>query len=237
MGPYFPFNCGNLLVASQYALPLRIILKYCKPTTTILDWGCGEGHFSYLLMQQNYQVHSYSYSESDLTVVREKAKTSWRLFQSECQDPVSLPFQDQSYDAVISLGVLEHVRESGGNEEGSLKEIYRLLKPGGYFCCFHFPNRYSWIEALSRGAQRLGVNKYCHPNLYREKEILELIRTTPFHLVEMKKYQLLPRRILRLVPKRLAWGPTPLYIYNALEKLFALCFSPFSQNYYFVLRK
>jgi cyclopropane fatty-acyl-phospholipid synthase-like methyltransferase len=238
LGPYFPSNCGNLLVAAQYALPLQIVFKYLKPKSTLLDWGCGGGHFSYLLMQESYHVHSYSYSTGDdLATVKQHLNKEWELSQSEGLDPITLPYKNQSYEGVISLGVLEHVRETGGDERGSLQEIYRILKPGGYFCCFHFPNRYSWIEMLSRALNRAKINKFCHSHLYTKRDILDLVGSTSFHLKEMGKYNLFPRNMLRLLPKKLAYNHGFLATYNAMEKFCALFFARFSQNYYFVLQK
>lgn len=39
------------------------------------------------------------------------------------------PFEDQSFDAVVTLSLLEHIADL----DASFKEIDRLLKPGGYF--------------------------------------------------------------------------------------------------------
>ena len=41
-----------------------------------------------------------------------------------------LPFKDNTFDAVISEAVLEHVH----SPDGVVREIYRVLKPGGYIC-------------------------------------------------------------------------------------------------------
>ena len=43
-------------------------------------------------------------------------------------DVHNLPFEDNSVDAVICMNVLEHVEEP----QKAVKEIYRVLKPGGY---------------------------------------------------------------------------------------------------------
>lgn len=41
-----------------------------------------------------------------------------------------LPFKDNTFDAVISEAVLEHVH----SPDRVVREIYRVLKPGGYIC-------------------------------------------------------------------------------------------------------
>jgi len=48
------------------------------------------------------------------------------------------PYLDK-FDAVVSVGVLEHVKETGGSEIGSLREIFRILKLNGYLSVTTFP--------------------------------------------------------------------------------------------------
>jgi hypothetical protein len=42
---------------------------------------------------------------------------------------VMLPFPDTCFDAVASVGVLEHVRETGGNELASLARSLACFAP------------------------------------------------------------------------------------------------------------
>jgi ubiquinone/menaquinone biosynthesis C-methylase UbiE len=64
-------------------------------------------------------------------------------------DGVRLPYADESFDAALSCGVLEHVENPGG----SLDELRRVLKAGGTLYVYKLPNRASWTEWVAR---RLG---------------------------------------------------------------------------------
>ncbi len=56
------------------------------------------------------------------------AKKSKENFIEPTQsDVLSLPFSDESFDAIISTDVLEHIPDA----QNAVKEIHRVLKPGG----------------------------------------------------------------------------------------------------------
>lgn len=92
----------------------------------VLDCGAGQRN-SYFGHVVNYEIAAY-----DSTDV---------LGVAEC-----LPFIDDCFDAVISLNVLEHVKDPFG----AARELVRVLKPGGeLLCCVPFlqplhgyPNHY-----------------------------------------------------------------------------------------------
>ncbi len=104
-------------------------------------------------------------------------------------DASKLPFPNASVDIVISLWVFEHLAEP----EKILKEMHRVLKPGG-FLAFVTPNKHSLLICLRRlmsdsVAHRLlkvlygREEKDAFSVYYRantEKDILTLARKTTF---------------------------------------------------------
>jgi 2-polyprenyl-3-methyl-5-hydroxy-6-metoxy-1,4-benzoquinol methylase len=99
---------------------------------TVLDWGTGKGHITYLLAAQGFRVTSCDVESQavDSTFGQQTP------IVAECKFPIVplkhdwlLPFPDASFDVVVSFGVLEHVP----NDSASLAEIRRILKPDGVF--------------------------------------------------------------------------------------------------------
>jgi ubiquinone/menaquinone biosynthesis C-methylase UbiE len=117
----------------------------------VLDWGCGFGQVSHLLKQAGLDVESFEYRGPDAP----NAEVPLRLYPDirayVSSDPVTLPYPDASFDAVLSCGVLEHT----GAQEANLEEVARVLKPGGRFHVYKLPNRFSYLEWIAR---RLGLH-------------------------------------------------------------------------------
>lgn len=90
-------------------------------TGILLDYGCGNMPYKSMFDQvKNYigldveTAQNYGFKRDGVTYY----------------DGVTIPFEDNFIDGVISSQVLEHVE----NIENSFKEIFRVLKPGGIFC-------------------------------------------------------------------------------------------------------
>ncbi|MGF1460498.1 MAG: methyltransferase domain-containing protein [Leptolyngbyaceae cyanobacterium] len=225
---------ATYISAYQYLKLYRLLEKYAPvaDTVKVLDWGTGSGHFSYFLAQAGYQASGFGFSSRPLTC-QNLAESNYAYHQGSPKDPTTLPFAEAVFDVVVSVGVLEHVRETGGDELSSLKEIYRVLKPGGHFLCFHFPNRYSWIEFLARF-----TNRFSHPYLFTSTDIRALAEATPFQLLEVDRYALLPRNIWQAtVLSHRRWGPIAASTYNWLDWAAGKLLPYICQNYYFVTRK
>lgn len=95
-----------------------------------LDAGCGGGRATILMAEAGAsEVVALDLSETNVQTTRMRAQ------QRGCDNVVvqqasllDIPLQDESFDVVWSNGVLHHT----GDTDGSLKEIARLLKPGGW---------------------------------------------------------------------------------------------------------
>ncbi len=88
----------------------------------ILDVGCGSGLASEPLIANDFQITGVDASEPMLEQARrEFPQASWTLGRAE-----SLPFQDDSFDAVISAQAFHHF-----DRTGAIAEILRVVRPGG----------------------------------------------------------------------------------------------------------
>jgi SAM-dependent methyltransferase len=192
----------NLATHAQYAVPYGLTARYVARGDTVLDWGCGNGHFSLLLELLGARVTGYSFEPPPAAMAASPAFTHVRGDEA---DPRHIPFPTATFDAVCSVGVLEHVWETGGDEAASLREIARILAPGGTFLTFHLPNRFGWVEPVFR---RVRKNWHYHQRRYDAAEIHALWAAAGFDVVELGTYNFFPRNHLRFLPaflRRSAW--------------------------------
>jgi SAM-dependent methyltransferase/uncharacterized membrane protein YbhN (UPF0104 family) len=91
-----------------------------------LDLGCGLGLQTSALRQRGYEVIGLDPSVGLLAAGQERLGVSPVIAGSALE----LPFADQSLDFVYTIGVLHHLpgREL---QEGAIREVARVLKPGG----------------------------------------------------------------------------------------------------------
>jgi ubiquinone/menaquinone biosynthesis C-methylase UbiE len=124
----------------------------------VLDLGCGEGRHV-ISAYVAAQVHSVGVDLSleDLRTTRDKfaefeePADAARCFSLASASALALPFADDSFDKIICSEVLEHIPDY----RAALREIERVLKPGGLFCASvprRWPEKICW--ALSAGYYR-----------------------------------------------------------------------------------
>ncbi len=94
----------------------------------VLDLGCGAGHASFVAAQQVKNVTAYDLSTQMLDVVKRTAdERGYHNVSIRHGYAESLPFDDNSYEVVISRYSAHHWHDVGQ----ALREVRRVLKPGG----------------------------------------------------------------------------------------------------------
>jgi SAM-dependent methyltransferase len=90
----------------------------------VLDFGCGSGRLVQCLLSLGYNAYG-----CDITPYwRETSHADVERLATLSFAPYRLPFEDNTFDVVVSTSVLEHAQ----NKEELFSEIYRILKVGGY---------------------------------------------------------------------------------------------------------
>lgn len=168
----------------------------------VLDWGCGLGQITSLLRSRGVHTEPFDYRDDVSEPTRRPLEHYPDVRALHSNDPVRLPYPDDEFDSVLSLGVLEHVQDP----DASLEEIARVLKDGGTFYVYKLPNRFSYLEWI---AKRLGLyyhGKLPHDRLYDKRRTFAILERHGFEVLEFKRTNLLPLTIAHPIARRLA-GP------------------------------
>lgn len=111
----------------------------------VLDLGCGTGRWTKYVADRAGFVEAVDPSKAVFSAVRllEK-KTNVRVSQAGVDN---IPFADESFDFVFSLGVLHHIPDT----RAALHKLVQKLKPGGYcliYLYYSLDNRGPLFKAL-----------------------------------------------------------------------------------------
>jgi len=109
-----------------------------KPDQQVLDLGCGTGTLMVLLKRQypSVQVVGIDPDENALSRAKVKARRAAVSVQFDQGFADQLPYQDASFERVVSSFMFHHLED--GDREKTLKEVLRVLKPGGWFHLLDF---------------------------------------------------------------------------------------------------
>lgn len=96
-------------------------------------------------------------------------------------DVRDLPFRDDSFDAIYSMGTIEHFAET----ERAVAEIIRVLKPGG-IAIVGVPNRHDPFlrPLLATVMQAVGAYGYGYEKSYSKKALRQMLQRAGFEVLD-----------------------------------------------------
>ena len=155
---------------------------------TMLDVGCGEGRHIFGIMQNYPEMKCIGLDMDDDSLV--KAEEGYEFFESISNagaeflkgSAYSLPFQNNSLDLVVCSEVLEHLH----HYNDAVKEIHRVLKPGGKFYASvpaSWPEKICW--ALSKDYQNQPGG---HLRIFNQSKLISEISEVGFTFLSSDRF-------------------------------------------------
>ena len=133
-----------------------------SPDARGLDVGCGSGWATRMLAEYafNGRVTGIDISDEMIRVARESSRSLPNV-DFEIASAEQLPFPDHEFTHAFSMESLYYYR----NIPQALKEIHRVLKPGGLFVAvvdLYWENEatHQWIDTLNVPVELLSVEDY-----------------------------------------------------------------------------
>lgn len=124
----------------------------------VLDVGCGIGFVSQLY--PNFDIIGIDISDGMLQ------KNPYKHMKASAEE---IPFPDNHFDFVICRSLLHHLEDP----VLGLKEMARVLKPGGRFCCWD-PNAGALATLFRKIFQSTERFSHIHHS-FKDKELIEMI--------------------------------------------------------------
>lgn len=103
---------------------VELVIRHARPSSKILDLGCGNGISARLLNQADFDVVGTDISPLFLEEARKWENP--RLRYHVC-DVLELPFESGSFDVISSNELIEHLPDV----ETALTEMVRVIRKGG----------------------------------------------------------------------------------------------------------
>jgi SAM-dependent methyltransferase len=176
-----------------------------KNVRKLLDLGCGDGRHLIYLARQGFWVFGLDNAPTAIRLASKWLEKENLTANLVCSDMSTIPWYDESFDAIISIYVINHHRLEG--IRCTIREIFRVLKPGGWIFVIVGtsrpkpgkirpkgewvelePNTYEWLAGHERGVPHHFFNK---------KELLELFsrfRIIDVHSEKKKRTCLLAQK-------------------------------------------
>lgn len=153
----------------------------------ILDVGCGTGA-SLVDFKKKFgrsvEVYGVDVVALQIDLAREKIKKNGVWAQVDWYDGEHLPFPNEYFDAIYTSDVLGHVE----NVPAWLKELNRVLKPGGTLAMFSESKlgRHAYVRNyLMKRGLNTDPHAQFHISLYSKQELKDMLSGAGFEIKKM----------------------------------------------------
>ena len=159
-----------------------------NPEGTMLDLGCGEGRHIFGVMEKfpdlkciglDPHIESLDKAFEGLKFLESISNTKTNFLSGSAY---SLPFSDDSFDLVVCSEVLEHLHDY----KDAIKEINRVLKPGGQFLASvpaEFPEKICWLLSEAYQNQPGG-----HLRIFKKNELIKEVTEHNFSFESSQRF-------------------------------------------------
>lgn len=143
----------------EYLLYLRHLFAYelakekISKNSFVLEVGCGEGYGTKLLSQSVGKIIGLDVDKNTIAHCSGKYGAENCLFSA--YDGVIIPYDDSTFDAVVSFQVIEHIQD----DINYISEIYRVLKGNGVFI-LTTPNRTNRLKPGQKPWNKFHIREY-----------------------------------------------------------------------------
>lgn len=154
----------------DYEAILRMVKAQPEERLKMLEIGCATGAFL-MTASRSFDVEGVELNDKTASIAR---VNGFNVRTGRVQEAPG----EEVYSLIVMLQVLEHIVKP----DEALREVQRLLKPGGYFY-INVPNIDSSSFAYL-GARHMHVSSYGHVSLYNKKSLALLGARCGLELVE-----------------------------------------------------
>jgi SAM-dependent methyltransferase len=221
VGERFPDLSGAASTAYYAANEQRLFTEHFPPleglrilktdlwdearNTRILAWAAARG------------ARAYGIDISPPTLARARDAFTGEPLRAALGDVRALPFADASFDAIYSMGTIEHFDET----EQAVREMARVLAPGGR-AIIGVPNRHDPFlrPLLATALQAAGLYGYGYEKSYSRRGLRQILERAGLVVVAETAILFIPGWLRMLDLACHAWFPPLAAVTGALVRPF-----------------
>lgn len=177
----------------------------------LLEIGCGMGFDSLEFLKRGVRVTAIDLTPAAVELARRHFEIMGLMAEEvRVDNALRLSYPNESFDAVYSIGVLHHT----GDTQRAVREIFRVLKPGGRAIICHLYRRPSWLRMVSTlGRENIEFTDEDAPviDFFTDSEVIQMFEGFEIDEVIREHYRALPIARTGLIADLYRYGFRPAF--------------------------